>query len=38
LEIQPAKGQKEEVRKNISVPVGCKILFVKNLPYDISEE
>jgi len=23
---------------NISVPVGCKVLFVKGLPYEISEE
>ena len=38
LEIQPAKGERQRASENVNVPVGCKVLFVKNLPYSISEE
>lgn len=38
LDIKPAKGQKVEPPRKVSVPVGCKVLFIKNLPYEMTEE
>lgn len=39
LEMKPAKGKSQEVvNKKVNIPVGCKRLFVKNLPYEIEEE
>lgn len=35
LDVRPAKGEKTRDSADISVPVGCKVLFVKNLPYEI---
>lgn len=36
LTITAAKGLKKKEEANI--PVGCKVLFVKNLPYEITEK
>jgi nucleolin len=38
LDIKPAKGEKVIDSSTVSIPVGCKVLFVKNLPYEIEEE
>lgn len=39
LEMRPAKGKSQEVvNKKVNIPVGCKRLFVKGLPYEIEEE
>jgi hypothetical protein len=35
LDISTAKGAKKPENTNAVIPVGCKVLFVKNLPYDI---
>lgn len=38
LDIKEAKGKAAPVpNKNVIVPVGCKRLFAKNLPYDLEE-
>jgi|LakMenE18May11ns_1017448.scaffolds.fasta_scaffold6722519_1 RNA recognition motif-containing protein len=39
LDIKPAKGKSSgPINKKVNIPVGCKRLFVKNLPYDLEEE
>jgi nucleolin len=36
VNIRPAKGQKEVEPHSGNIPVGCKRIFVKNLPYTIT--